>query len=104
MESKVKLLGHPVHPMLIPVPLGLFIAAVVFDAVHFWRGSATMAVVAYWNIAGRIVGGLLAAGVGLIDWLPLSPSSPAKRDGVVRWGADGPLGVGCARAGGVGRR
>ena len=29
MESKAKLLGHPIHPMLIVVPLGSFIAAVV---------------------------------------------------------------------------
>ena len=32
MESRAKFLGHPVHPMLIVLPLGLFIAAVVFDA------------------------------------------------------------------------
>jgi uncharacterized membrane protein len=34
MESRAKLLGHPVHPMLIVLPLGLFIAAVVFDAIY----------------------------------------------------------------------
>ena len=28
MESKVKLLGHPIHPMLVVVPLGLFITAI----------------------------------------------------------------------------
>ena len=33
MESRAKLLGHPIHPMLIVLPLGLFIGAVVFDAV-----------------------------------------------------------------------
>src|SRR4051795_12340217 len=88
MESKVKLLGHPVHPMLIPVPLGLFIAAVVFDAVHFWRGSASMAVVSYWNIAGGIVGGLLAAVFGLIDWLAIPASSRAKRIGLLHGGTN----------------
>jgi uncharacterized membrane protein len=61
MESRAKLLGHPVHPMLIVLPLGLFISAVVFDAVYLWRGSPTFATVAYWNIAGGIIGGLLAA-------------------------------------------
>ena len=31
MESKVKLFGHPVHPMLIVFPAGLFSTAVIFD-------------------------------------------------------------------------
>src|SRR3954465_7342859 len=88
MESKVKILGHPVHPMLIVLPLGLFTAAVVFDAVHFWRGSATMAVVAYWNIAGGIVGGLLAAVFGPLDWLAIPASSRAKRIGLLHGGTN----------------
>ncbi|MCA1648892.1 MAG: hypothetical protein LC753_01010 [Acidobacteria bacterium] len=67
MESRAKLLGHPIHPMLIVLPLGLFIAAVVFDALYMWRGSPTFATVAYWNIAAGIVGGLLAAVFGLVD-------------------------------------
>jgi uncharacterized membrane protein len=31
MESRVKLFGHPLHPVLIVLPLGLLSAAVVFD-------------------------------------------------------------------------
>ena len=49
MESRAKLLGHPIHPMLIVLPLGLFIAAVVFDVLYLWRGSPTFATVAYWK-------------------------------------------------------
>jgi uncharacterized membrane protein len=82
MESRVKLLGHPVHPMLIVLPLGLFIGAVVFDAVYLWTGSATVATVGYWNIAGGIVGGLLAAVFGLIDWLAIPAGTRAKAIGV----------------------
>ena len=41
MESRAKLLGHPIHPMLIVLPLGLFIAAVVFDLLFIWRGTPT---------------------------------------------------------------
>jgi len=83
MESKAKLLGHPVHPMLIVVPLGLFIAAVVFDGLYLWRGSATFAAVAYWNIAAGIIGGLLAAVFGLIDWLAIPAGTRAKRIGLL---------------------
>jgi uncharacterized membrane protein len=83
MESKAKLLGHPIHPMLIVLPLGLFIAGVVFDALYFWRGDRAFAIVAYWNIAGGILGGLLAAVFGLVDWLAIPSGTRAKRIGLL---------------------
>jgi uncharacterized membrane protein len=88
MESRAKFLGHPVHPMLIVLPLGLFIAAVVFDGLHLWRESATFAAVAYWNIAAGIVGGLLAAVFGLIDWLAIPAGTRAKRIGLLHGGSN----------------
>src|SRR5215212_5539446 len=88
MESKAKLLGHPVHPMLIVFPLGLFIAAVVFDALYLWRGATGFANVAYWNIAGGIVGGLLAAVFGLIDWFAIPSGTRAKRIGLLHGGSN----------------
>jgi uncharacterized membrane protein len=88
MESRAKLFGHPIHPMLIVLPLGLFIAAVVFDALYLWRGSPTFAAVAYWNIAGGIIGGLLAAVFGLIDWLAIPSGTRAKRIGLWHGGSN----------------
>jgi uncharacterized membrane protein len=88
MESRVKILGHPIHPMLIVLPLGLFIGAVVFDAIYLWRGSATVATVGYWNIAGGIVGGLLAAVFGLMDWLAIPAGTRAKRIGLWHAGSN----------------
>ena len=88
MESKAKLLGHPIHPMLIVLPLGLFIAAVVFDALYLWRGMGGFASTAYWNIAGGIVGGLLAAVFGLIDWLAIPAGTRAKRIGLLHGGTN----------------
>ncbi len=34
MESRAKILGHPIHQMLIPFPLGLLATGVVFDIIH----------------------------------------------------------------------
>jgi uncharacterized membrane protein len=83
MESRAKLLGHPIHPMLVVLPLGLFIGAVVFDGLSLWRGSAALAQVGFWNIAGGIVGGLLAAVFGLVDWLAIPAGTRAKRIGLL---------------------
>jgi uncharacterized membrane protein len=69
--------------MLIVLPLGLFISAVVFDAVYFWKDLAGFALVAFWNIAGGIVGGLLAAVFGLIDWMAIPSGTRAKRIGLL---------------------
>ena len=88
MESRAKLLGHPIHPMLVVLPLGLFIAAVVFDALYLWRGSPTFAAVGYWNIAGGIIGGLLAAVFGFIDWLAIPGGTRAKRIGLLHGGSN----------------
>jgi len=82
MESKTKLLGHPIHPMLIVVPLGLFIMAVVVDIAYMYSQNATLAVVAYWDITGGIVGGLLAAFFGAIDWYAIPSGTRAKTIGL----------------------
>lgn len=38
MESKAKALGHPIHPMLIFFPLGLFVTAVICDVIYLING------------------------------------------------------------------
>ena len=83
MESRVKLLGHPIHPMLIVLPLGLFAAALLFDIVYLATGDDALAEVAFWNIALGIVGGLLAAVFGAIDWWAIPRETRAKRLGLI---------------------
>jgi uncharacterized membrane protein len=82
MQSRARFLGHPVHPMLVVMPLGLFIAAVVLDGLYYWRGDALFATISYYNIAGGILGGLLAAVFGLMDWLAIPAGTRAKRIGM----------------------
>jgi uncharacterized membrane protein len=83
MESRAKLLGHPVHPMLVVFPLGLFITAVIFDVLYVARGTATFPAVSYWNIGVGIIGGLLAAVFGTLDWLAIPSGTRAKRLGLL---------------------
>ena len=82
MESKVKLLGHPVHPMLIVFPLGLLGMAVAFDVIQIATANGHWSEMAYWMIAAGILSGLLAAPFGLIDWLALPSGSRASRIGL----------------------
>lgn len=82
MEAKAKLLGHPIHQMLIVFPLGLLATAVIFDVIHLLTGNPTMAVVAYWMIAAGIIGGLVAAPFGLVDWFSIPEGTRAKSVGL----------------------
>ncbi len=82
MESRAKLFGHPVHPMLVVLPLGLFIMAVVVDVAFYVTGNGTLATVSYWNIAGGIIGGLAAALFGFIDWWAIPSGTRAKAIGL----------------------
>ncbi|MEO8285294.1 MAG: DUF2231 domain-containing protein [Chloroflexota bacterium] len=83
MESKVKLLGHPIHPMLIVFPLGLLAIAVIFDIVGMITGNEVLATVAFWNIAAGVIGGLLAAVFGLLDWINIPAGTRAKQVGLM---------------------
>ena len=83
MESKAKLFGHAIHPILIVYPLGLLSAAVIFDVIYLATGNTTWSTVSFWMIAAGIVGGLLAAVFGLIDYLNIPSGTRASRIGLL---------------------
>jgi uncharacterized membrane protein len=82
MESNVRVMGHPMHPILVPFPLGLLTTSVIFDVIHLLTGGARWAEISFWMIAAGVVGGLLAAVFGLIDWLSIPPGTRAKMVGL----------------------
>ncbi len=83
MESRVKLFGHPIHPMLIVFPLGLLIMAFILDLVYAATQNATWAMISYYNIIFGIIGGLIAAVFGFLDWLAIPDGTRAKRVGLL---------------------
>ena len=83
MESRAKLLGHPIHQMLIVFPLGLLAMAIIFDVIAIALGNGYWSEIAFWMIASGVVTGLLAAPFGLIDWLAIPSGTRAKRLGAL---------------------
>jgi uncharacterized membrane protein len=67
-QTRARISRHPIHPMLVVFPIGLWVAALVFDIVHAFTGNPLWRTLAFWNIAGGIVGALAAAVPGLIDY------------------------------------
>lgn len=82
MESRVKLFGHPVHPMLIVFPLGLLATAVIFDILFLIFNNRLLPTASYYMIEAGVLGGLLAAIFGFIDWMALPNGSRAKNIGL----------------------
>ena len=79
--------GHPFHPILVTVPIGTWVASIVFDLASlnadrtrvFTEGS-------YWLIAIGVLGALAAALFGFLDLLAIPRGTPAFRTGLIHMG------------------
>src|SRR5262245_54267187 len=79
MASKANIAGHPIHPMLVGIPIGLFVFALVADlASMVSNANGVWSTIAFYCIGGGIVGALLAAPFGLIDLLALNDERARK--------------------------
>lgn len=83
MEARVRLLGHPVHPMLVMFPGALLITGTVFDVVHAINDSAVAAEAGFWTVTVGIIGAVLAAVTGFADWTKIPGGTRAKRVGQI---------------------
>jgi uncharacterized membrane protein len=81
MEARAKLLGHAIHQMLIPYPLALLTTGIIFDVIRIFTGNPQWGTIAHWMIAAGIIGGLLAAVFGFLDWRAIPATTRAKRVG-----------------------
>ena len=79
MRTPANIAGHPIHPMLVTIPIGLWIFSLVADVVAL-RSSApdTWTLVALYSLVGGIVGALAAALPGLVDLLSLEDRAIKK--------------------------
>jgi uncharacterized membrane protein len=83
MQARAKIFGHSIHQMLIVFPLGLLATSLVFDLVYEATGTRRWGDISYVMIASGIIGGLVAAVFGLIDWLAIPDGTRAKRIGAL---------------------
>ena len=67
--STANLMGHPLHPILITLPIGLFVATFLFDLVFWQTGNEAFATGALWLLGAGLIGAALAAVAGIIDFL-----------------------------------
>ena len=63
---------HPLHPMLVALPIGLFVASFAFDLIHLWKGGELWQDLAFYDLAAGLVGAVGAAIPGFIDYVSLT--------------------------------
>ena len=83
MQSKVTIYGHPVHPMIIVLPLGLLPASVFADLLHHMIDDPTWGSFSFWLMVAGVLSGLLAGAIGFMDWKGLPVGTKARRVGAI---------------------
>ena len=79
MATRASIGGHPIHPMIIPFPIALWVFSLVADVIYLWRGNPVWRnYLAFYTLLAGIIGAALAAVAGLIDWLSLKEPSVVK--------------------------
>ena len=79
MASPASIARHPVHPMIIPFPIALWVFSLVADVIYLWRGNPVWRDwIAFYALLGGIIGAALAAVFGIIDWLSIKDREVKK--------------------------
>ena len=85
MASPASIGGHPVHPMIIPFPIALWVFSFVADVIHLWRGNPVWKdYIAFYALLAGIIAAVAAAVPGLIDWLSIKDKAVVK---IANWHA-----------------
>jgi uncharacterized membrane protein len=77
MRTPTSIFSHPIHPMLIVFPIGLWIFSLACDLVRVAGGSGdAWSTVAFYSMIGGFIGALCAAVPGFIDLLFYKGGAP----------------------------
>lgn len=68
LATTAKLSGHPLHPLLVPLPIGFLVATFACDLAYWSTSDPFWAEAAYWALIAAIVTALIAAVAGFADF------------------------------------
>lgn len=74
MSTRASVRNHPIHPMLVVFPIGLWVFSIVCYAIFLATAVPVWRTVSLYSMGGGVVGGILAAIPGIVDFLTLSQS------------------------------
>jgi uncharacterized membrane protein len=80
MKTRASFAGAPIHPMLVHYPIALWTTSVITDLIFYFNRNNSLILISKFLIAAGIIGAILAALPGLIDWLTIT-DPVAKKTG-----------------------
>lgn len=81
MQSKVKIFGHSVHPMLVSFPIAFFTGTLLCAIVYASTGNIFWFKVEFVANCAGVLMAIAATLPGLIDWLIIPTATDAKMTG-----------------------
>jgi uncharacterized membrane protein len=84
MRTPATIKHHPLHPLLVTFPIGLWIFSLAADVIRFanWGPPEVWREIAFYSMAAGIAGALLAALPGLVDLISITDPK-LKRIGII---------------------
>jgi uncharacterized membrane protein/nitrite reductase/ring-hydroxylating ferredoxin subunit len=87
MRSRAAIKSHPIHPMLVGFPIGLFITSFIFDVLSVWASKPGLAAAGWYCVIAGLIGGAAAAIPGVIDLFgAVPPASSGRNRGYIHGG------------------
>lgn len=84
MKAKASFAGEPIHPMFVHYPIALWTTSVITDVIFYFQRNGSLILISKFLIAAGLVGAVLAAIPGIIDWLTIKDPVVSK---VANWHA-----------------
>ncbi|HWR37034.1 MAG TPA: DUF2231 domain-containing protein [Clostridia bacterium] len=87
MRSRAHLGSHPLHPILVTFPIGLWVASLIFDLIATSTNNNLLWAAGFYAVIGGCIGAVAAAIAGVTDLLSVvPPNSSAKQRGFIHGG------------------
>jgi uncharacterized membrane protein len=84
MRTKASFAGEPIHPMFVHYPIALWTTSVITDVIFYFNRNPSLILISKFLIAAGIIGAILAAIPGIIDWWAITDPVVTK---VANWHA-----------------
>src|SRR5437588_10188887 len=78
MRAKATFAGEPVHPMFVHYPIALWTTSAITDLIFYFHRNTSLILISKFLIAAGILGALLAAIPGIIEWWAISDPDVTK--------------------------
>src|ERR1700687_943098 len=75
MKTRASFAGEPMHPMFVHYPIALWTTSVITDLIYYFCRNNSLILISKFLIAAGIVGAILAAIFGLIDWTGITDTA-----------------------------